>query len=188
MDQSEHLTTTNPELIIDGSDREFRNLVYGLLTMSAGFEQLREHIASLIGLSGIQYHVLMAVTELEAGQQPVNVTLVADTLRKSGAYVTVETGKLMRLGLLTKTPNPDDGRGVLLKVTPEGRRAIEEVAPHLRRINDLLFEGVDGDTFFAFRRIVDLMTDNTEQALVLADWIAKEKARLADRAKKAVRS
>lgn len=177
-------TTTNPDLLIGGSDQAFRALVYRLLTISGRMEALREEIAESVGLTGIQYHVLMAITELETGSAPVNVGRIARTLHKTGAYVTIETGKLARMGLVAKTPNPEDGRGVLLSVTPEGSALIDAIGPYLSRINDALFEGIDVSLFAKFREIAAIMTDNTEDALALAEALNAEKSRRSRRAER----
>jgi plasmid stabilization system protein ParE len=54
----------------------------------------------------------------------VSVTRVARHLGLSGAFVTVETGKLIKLALLTKQPDPKDRRPVCLRLT----RSIERLA------------------------------------------------------------
>jgi DNA-binding MarR family transcriptional regulator len=175
-------TTTSPSLLGgDGSDAEFRRLIYGIFTMTVNFDRIRERMAIALGLSGIQYHILMVVAELSA-EESVTISTVADRLHTSGAYVTMETKKLMRRGYLDKRPNPADGRSVILVLTPEGRQTIEEFAPYLCEINDELFDGVGPETFEAFRNIVNHMTRTSGRASELAERIAREQTEIGDTA------
>ncbi len=173
-------TTTSAALLDrEGGDADFRRLIYGIFTMTVNFDKIRERMATALGLSGIQYHILMVVAELSA-EEPVTISTVADRLHTSGAYVTMETKKLMRRGFLDKYPNPADGRSVILVLTPEGRQTIEEFAPYLCEINKELFDGFRSETFEAFRNIVDHMTRTSVRASELAERIAREKMEIGD--------
>lgn len=169
------LTVSLPALIVDGSDSEFRRLVYALVIVSDRFDRLREELGRMIGLSGRQYHILMVVEE-QSATRPVSVGSVADALHVSGAYITMETAKLVRKKLLRKRTNPRDRRGVLLSLTPSGRRAVRISVPHLRRINDCLFAPFNRADFRSFRRIMDNMVEGTEQALAMASALVPERS------------
>ena len=167
-------TVTRPDLLgRGGNDADFRRMIYGIFTMTVNFDRIRERMATALGLSGIQYHILMVVAEL-APEMPVTISVVADRLHTSGAYVTMETKKLMRRGFLDKTPNPDDGRSVVLALTGEGREAIDAFAPYLCEINDELFDGIGPETFRQFQDIVGHMCRTSAQAVETADRIARE--------------
>lgn len=175
-------TTSRDELLdAAGNDADFRRLIYGIFTMSVNFDRIRERMATALGLSGIQYHILMVVAELSA-EQPVTVSAVAERLHTSGAYVTMETKKLMRRGLLDKKPNPEDGRSVILVLTPEGRESVDAFAPYLRDINDTLFDDMGPETFAQFRAIVGHMVRTSNRAADLAERIAREHTDIADKA------
>lgn len=168
------LTATRDSLLRGGSDDALRALVYNIFTMSVRFDQLRERMSAMQGLAGIQYHVLMVVAELE-GQEPVTVSAVAEKLHTTSAYVTMETGKLLRRGLIEKRKNPDDGRSVLLSLTDTGREAVDAFAPVVQEINDTLFDGIGPETFALFSDIAEHMVGTTGRAVDLADRLAKER-------------
>ena len=52
------LTTSRPELLRGGRDREFRHLVHGLFGFAAHHERIRTGHARVIGLAGIEYTVI----------------------------------------------------------------------------------------------------------------------------------
>jgi len=166
-------TTLDALLDEKGGDAEFRKLIYGIFTMTVNFDRIREQLATALGLSGIQYHILMVIAEF-APPKNVTVSLIAERLHTSGAYVTMETKKLMRQGFLDKRPNPDDGRSVLLELTTEGRAVIDSFAPHLQAINDQLFEGMGPETFARFREIVDHMSRTSGRAANMAEVLARD--------------
>jgi DNA-binding MarR family transcriptional regulator len=160
-------TTSRPELLDGGSDARLRALVYGILGMTVRFDRLRERVGELIGLSGLQFHILMVLAE--SGDGAAAVGEVARTLHVSGAYVTMESGKLARAGLVAKRTNPADRRGVRLALTAKGREAIAALAPDLREINDVLFGFLTRAQFAAFGAIVGEMLDSTERAVRVAE-------------------
>lgn len=168
-------TATRPALLPDGSDAELRRLVYGLFTISVGLDRLREDMAAMLGLSGIQYHILMVAAEPGAHGR-VTISTVAETLHASGAHITTETGKLVASGLIEKRPNPADGRSVILAPTQAGHDLIDGFAASLRDINDTLFGGIGPETFKQFGAIVDHMVGTTEDATETAERLAKARA------------
>lgn len=174
-------TTTHHSALLDsdGSDADFRKMIYGIFTMTVNFDRIRESMAAALGLSGIQYHILMVVAELSA-DQPVTITAVAARLHTSGAYVTMETKKLMRRGFLDKQPNPDDGRSVIITLTDEGRAAIDAFAPYHQEINSELFGAIDAETFQQFRKIVDHMSTTSTRAAEKAAILAREHTDITD--------
>ncbi len=158
------LSVGRPELLVDGGDGLFRRLIYDMFTVSVRMQKVRDAIAERMGLTGPQYTILMAVGQL-AGESGVTVTAVAQHLHVSGAFATVEIGKLARLGLVAKTANPDDGRSVLVRLTPDGRRRIESVAADLRAVNDRFFASLDADAFRALAATMAELVEDSENAL-----------------------
>lgn len=163
----------------DGGDADFRSLIYDIFTMTVNFDRIRERMATALGLSGIQYHILMVVAELSV-DMPVTISGVAERLHTSGAYVTMETKKLMRRGFLDKKPNPEDGRSVIITLTDEGRAAVDAFAPHLQAINDELFDGVGPETFRQFCAIAEHMSRTSTRAADLAEILARDHTDIGD--------
>jgi DNA-binding MarR family transcriptional regulator len=141
-------TTSNGALLERGSDRRFRTLVNDLFTVASRMEIVRAHLGRRMGISGPQYSVLIAVAHL-GGERGASVGAVAQAMHVSSAFIAAETGKMARRGLLLKHPNPDDRRGVLLRLAPAGRLKIDRAAAEIRAINDLFFGVLDAHLFCA---------------------------------------
>lgn len=169
------LTVSRPALLKDGSDAEFRRLVHGLLAFAARLESVRDGLARSIGLTGIQYTVLISVSHLEK-RGGVSVAMVAEHLQLSGAFVTIETGKLAGRGLLTKAQDSHDRRRVSLKTTIAGRKLLASLAPRQREVNDVLFEFLDARRFRQFTGIIEGMVSCGDRALSLLEYLDSGKA------------
>ena len=131
-------TVSLPALLHKQSDQQFRRLVQDLLTVSRRLEMARDYFGRRINVTGPQYNLLMTVAQLQ-GTTGVGVGSVAQAMHVSSAFVTSETGKLSDAGLIRKRPNPDDGRGALLSLTPAGRLKIGRLIGEIRTVNDLFF-------------------------------------------------
>jgi DNA-binding MarR family transcriptional regulator len=141
-------TVSRAALLDGGSDRRFRQLVYDLLTIAVRMEAVRDHHAARMGITAAQYSIMMAIAQFQ-GRSGVAVGALAKTLHVSSAFIASETGKLARLGLVTKKPNPSDGRSVLVSLTRVGRQRIARVGPDVRALNDMFFAELDRAAFEA---------------------------------------
>src|SRR3954469_2067545 len=116
------LTTSRPELLVGGRDRDFRHLVHGLFGFAAHHERIRSGHAKVIGLAGIEYTVLISIAHLSQDGD-VNVKTVADHLYLSGAFITSVTQRLLQLGMIHKRIDSGDRRRVTLSMSNKGRSA-----------------------------------------------------------------
>lgn len=166
------LTVSRPELLSDGSDRDFRRLVHGLFGFLARHEAIRAGHAARIGLAGIEYTVLIAIGHLDADGH-VSVKTVADHLRLSGAFITTVAGKLLRRGLIEKRPDPGDRRRVRLTIAKKGRELLAELAPVQRQVNDAEFACLDATEFRRLLDIVERLIECGDRAVALQAYLAK---------------
>ncbi|MGX1098842.1 DNA-binding MarR family transcriptional regulator [Amorphus sp. MBR-141] len=146
-------TVAREALLRGGNDAAFRTFVHGLLAFTARLEATRSGLAELVGLSGPQYTILISIAHLEEADD-VSVSTVADHLHYSGAFVTLEVGRLVKKGLVSKRPSTRDRRRVRLAVTDAGRALLAELAPTQARVNDTLFSALDAPDL---DRILDLL-------------------------------
>lgn len=170
-------TASRQALLEAGSDDRFRQLVYDLLTISVRMETAREHLARRLGVSGPQYSILMAIARLQ-DRHGVRVGGVAKALHVTSAFIATETGRLARLGLLSKSPNPKDRRGILLVLTPRGQAALVKLGPEIRAVNDDFFKPLDRAGFQALASTAAALVESSsrvERRLRVMDdneWLA----------------
>jgi DNA-binding MarR family transcriptional regulator len=163
-------TISRREMLDDGRDDRFRGLLHDMLAISARLEHVRGRFGAFIGLSGPQYTILAAIRQFQY-PDGVGVKELADRLRLSGAFVTIETNKLAKLALISKTTNPRDQRRVNLALTARGAEALATLAPLQREVNDLLFEPLSRDDFGQLCRILRALGESAARAGALADYL-----------------
>lgn len=167
------LTTSRPELLSGGRDRQFRHLVHALFGFAAHHERIRVGHARIIGLAGIEYTVLIAIAHLSQDGD-VNVKSVADHLYLSGAFITAVAGRLLRRGLIHKASDAGDRRRVSLSVSEKGRAALDRLAPLQRRVNDVEFGCLNRQEFDTLTDLVDRLIDSGARAVALQNYLLSE--------------
>lgn len=148
------LTVTLPQIVGGRNGHEkFRELIAELQLLSTHIAESGERFGALIGTSGPGYAIFMAVVQGQ-GEPGIGVGEVARMLRVTGAFVTTEAGKLARAGLIEKRVNPEDRRGVLLRLSAEGRRRLAALLPAVQAVNNETFGALSAADFQALCRLI----------------------------------
>jgi DNA-binding MarR family transcriptional regulator len=166
------LTVSRPEMLVNGSDQQFRKLVHGLFAFLVRHHALREGHAAVIGLVGIEYTMLISIRHL-AALGDVHVRALADHLHLSGAFVTTVTNKLMTKGLIEKAAHPVDRRRLRLTVTPRGAEMLERLAPTQMQVNDVQFDCLSARDFHQLLDLVERLVDSSDRAIALQRYLAE---------------
>jgi DNA-binding MarR family transcriptional regulator len=171
------MTVSRPELLLDGSDLAFRQMVHDIMAFSARMQENRARVASYVGLSGQQYTILITIAHHQ-DQEGYGIIQVAEHLRLSGAFVTIEVNKLVEAGLVRKRSNPVDRRRVLLTVMPKARELLDRVIRIQRPSNDTIFGNLSADEFRTLRAIVPKLVEASDQSLKLIDFLTSDGAQI----------
>lgn len=155
------LSTSLEAFLVDGSDTEFRRLIYGLLQVSSLMLKAREKYGAYIGVSAPQYSMLVAIAE--AGEATVGE--LAAALHVSSPFVTAEINKLIRAGHVRKRPNATDRRSILLSLTPSGEGLVRRVAPMRMLANDMIFGSLNTGEAAAFTHLIHTLITDFERAI-----------------------
>ena len=108
--------------------------VVGLLRHAVE-QQLRE----AGGLSYVQFQLLARLGDSPTGSH--RMTDLADGVVYSRSGLTYQAGLLEKAGLVTRTPSPDDERGITVTITDAGRALLTKVfTGHIDLVSHLLFE------------------------------------------------
>ncbi|MFE0515945.1 MarR family winged helix-turn-helix transcriptional regulator [Streptomyces sp. NPDC058964] len=75
------------------------------------------------GLTFARYEALVLLTFSKAGELPMSK--IGERLMVHPTSVTNTVDRLVSSGLVTKRPNPNDGRGTLAVITEKGREVVE---------------------------------------------------------------
>lgn len=164
-------TISRPEMLPGGTYAEFRHLVHDLLAFSSRLQEIRASFGAYIGLTGIQYTILISIRHLGEGEG-VGVKTVADHLSLSSSFVTIETKKLIARRLLEKRVDEVDRRRVRMTISTEGNELLERLRPVQQQVNDSLFDSLDSADFEWLRRVAGTMKEDADRALRLAHFLS----------------
>ncbi|MDI2099368.1 MarR family winged helix-turn-helix transcriptional regulator [Ruicaihuangia caeni] len=168
-------TTSNPDLLDDGDDQKFRHLVYDTMAFGARLASVRDGLGSLIGLPGPQYSILITIRMLTAQDEKPSVGAVAAYMHVSGTFVTAESKRLEQKGLLEKHNDPSDGRRVLLALTAEAHRRLNELTVYQVPVNDTLFAGINRREFETLCSVMQRLVVQSDEALQELDYILRRR-------------
>lgn len=168
------LTIGRDELLTDGTDDKFRELVHDLFALASRHEEVRRGHAAVIGLTSPQYTLLISAAHL-ARNAPVSVRELAAHLRVKATFVTMETNKLQQLGLLVKPRSRHDSRVAEISVTKKGYDLLHELATVQRQVNDQQFANLSREDFEELHRLVRLLVENSDQAIALQTFLRSTK-------------
>jgi DNA-binding MarR family transcriptional regulator len=167
------MTVTRPELLVNGSDAEFRTLVHRLMSFSRYINAIRDGFGSFVGISGVQYEIMMWVERLQ-GADGITVGEVSTAMRQSGAFTTIETSKLVDKGLLEKSADLTDRRRVRLRITEAGSELVRSLATYQRRINDTLFASIKFDELGELNGTLRELLPCADHATNLLEFLLKQ--------------
>ncbi len=170
------LTVSHGEMLTAGTDVAFRESLYLMVLAFSRLQTCREAFGRALGLTGTQFAVLIgtAYGQGQGGvpssdraefQVGVSIRALADHIQLAPTHVTTEVGRLTARGLLIKTVNRQDRRGVLVRLSRRGEAAVGEVAPFVRRVNDRLFAGISRRDFAVVSAFLSRFAANSEDAL-----------------------
>ena len=113
---AELVTVSRPELLNNKTDSDFRALVHALRVLARRTIAIHDGFGALAGISGVQYEIMMLVSRLE-GETGMTVTELSEMMLQSGAFTTIEAGKLVQKGLMVlKKSTSDSGSGYRKRV------------------------------------------------------------------------
>lgn len=163
-------TVTRGELLDPPGDATFRRLLYDLFAFGRRLDDVRDRFAQFLGLSQPEYLILIVVSQVDPDSD-IGVAQVAQHLHLSGAFVTIEVGKLVKKGLLQKLPHETDRRRVRLIATPCGLARLRTLAAIQRAVNDALFASLSREDFENLSAIMRSLARGADKAVHLAEHL-----------------
>lgn len=139
-------------------------MVYALVQGVSRLSAFRDVFGRQLGITPSQFAVLMSVAHCQ-GASGVTIRGLADHAAMAPTHVTTEVGRLTRKNLLVKKPSPNDGRSVLVSLTPQGQAAVDGLVPFMRDINNILFKELDAATMTAVYDFSRRLMINAETAM-----------------------
>jgi len=101
-------------------------------------------VEELMARHGISRGIFDVLTTLRRAGQPHALApkQIARSLLLSGAGLTSRLDRLEADGLVVRLPDPRDGRGLTIRLTPKGLRLVDRILPELIRLEAGLAAGL----------------------------------------------
>jgi DNA-binding MarR family transcriptional regulator len=135
------LTVTLPELLVEGSDHEFRELIALLYASIGQLQSMRRQLADSLGVSTTELSILLGLHHLSTSGR-VRIRQIADHLCIAAPNVTAAISSLEQQGWVGKSTDPSDARAVSIVLTPGASVRLDAFAERCARLNDCWFRGL----------------------------------------------
>ncbi|MGY4509327.1 MarR family transcriptional regulator [Bradyrhizobium sp. USDA 3650] len=132
----------SPARQLAGSSAEIQEVVrrftWEIRSINLCLEELRQFRGDVLGITGPQWMILMALTELDReGGVPVNV--VAKLMHVEPSFVTSQSKLLEKNGFLRRKPCARDGRVVKMSLTDKTFKHLTSVAAQQEALDEFVF-------------------------------------------------
>ena len=99
----------------------FRKFLWEITSINVHLDQIREFWARNLGVTGPQWMILTAISDLDRGRG-VPVKDVSAILRVDPSFVTTQSKMLEKMGLLRRVASNEDARVVLMSLSEKARK------------------------------------------------------------------
>jgi MarR family transcriptional regulator, organic hydroperoxide resistance regulator len=134
-----------------------------IATINVHLDELRYFWAKRIGISGPQWMILMAISELDQGEG-VAVNAAAKRLHVDPSFVTTQSKLLEKKGFMRRKPAPDDARVVRMSLTAKTSEQFAELEAQQAQVFGFIFEEFDARELSTFTDKLAGLKDRFEKA------------------------
>jgi DNA-binding MarR family transcriptional regulator len=129
-------------------------------------------IERLMADHGITRGIFDVLTTLRRVDAPHTLSprKIARSLLLSGAGLTSRLDRLEADKLVVRLPDPHDGRGLKVRLTPKGLRLVDRILPKLIRLEAELAAGLSARQTAQLTRLLDLWAGSVQPAGKTARW------------------
>jgi DNA-binding MarR family transcriptional regulator len=119
-----------------------REFIWDIVSINTHFEEIRYMLARMLGISGPQWLILMAISDLDRGDG-VSVRVVSEKLHVDPSFVTTQSKSLEKHGFMRRISSVDDARVVLMSLTDKACKQVASLSLHQERLNNYVFSDLD---------------------------------------------
>jgi DNA-binding MarR family transcriptional regulator len=119
------------------------SLVEGLLRTGAYVEPELDETLAEFGLTRPSFQVLVALLRVDGHR--LTQRELSRLVRRTSGTMSMRLARLEEAGLVMREPDPEDGRGVIVTLTDEGKRRVESALPAYAAACERLGVALEGD-------------------------------------------
>jgi len=115
-----------------------RRFSWEVASINVHLQELRHFWAKILGISGPQWMILMALADLDKGEG-VPVKVVSKMLHVDSSFVTTQSKMLEKKGFVRRKTSGDDARIVQMSLTDKSYKHIANLASQQEALNEFIF-------------------------------------------------
>ncbi|MBB4258038.1 MarR family winged helix-turn-helix transcriptional regulator [Bradyrhizobium sp. CIR3A] len=145
-----------------------RRLTLEIRSLNVCLEDFIHVRAELLGITGTQLTILMAVMELNTdGGAPAG--MVAKLLKVDPSFITLHSKELERVGYMRRKAGAKDGRVVQLSLTERARRRLASIAARQRHLDQFVLGELGTEELTKLSGLLAALRKRLERARVEAE-------------------
>jgi MarR family transcriptional regulator, organic hydroperoxide resistance regulator len=119
-----------------------REFIWDIVSINTHFEEIRYMLARMLGISGPQWLILLAISDLDRGDG-VSVRVVSEKLHVDPSFVTTQSKSLEKHGFMRRITSVEDARVVLMSLTDKASKQMANLSLHQEKLNEFIFADLD---------------------------------------------
>ena len=140
----------------DTQQHSWRALMMGMTLL---LERLDDDLRREFGMSLTEYEVMVRLSERPG--RAMRMAQLADAMAHSRSRVTHTVARMEAAGFITRGTTPEDGRGVVATMTPQGYELLVRAAPcHVESVRRNLVDLVPDADLAAVGRVFNSVADH----------------------------
>ena len=152
-----------PDDVLSRNQELVRQFSWSIASINVHFQEIRQFWAKALGISGPQWMILMAISDLDEGDG-VSVKVVSKMLHVDPSFVTTQSKMLEKKGLMRRRTSPDDARVVQMSLTDKTYKHMANLAAQQQSLNDFIFAELDSRELTDLTRKLMQLTGRLEKA------------------------
>jgi DNA-binding MarR family transcriptional regulator len=170
--QKQLATISIATMVRDGDDAAFREFLSLLYAATSRLQAMRRELARSLGLGATDLSVILTIYT-SGNSQGLRVKYIADNLHVAAANITASVNNLEKDRWIKKTNDKRDNRAILVSLTAEGQKRVDQFTDKLRNVNDIWFKDIseaERDHVKQFLHRIINQYDNAFHAARMVDW------------------
>ncbi|UPK05839.1 MarR family transcriptional regulator [Bradyrhizobium sp. 170] len=115
-----------------------RQFMWDIRSINVCLEELRQFQANVLGITGPQWMILMALADLDR-ENGVPVNVVSRLMHVDSSFVTTQSKLLEKKGFLRRKPSTSDARVVQMSLTDKTYKHLASLAAQQDALDEFVF-------------------------------------------------
>jgi DNA-binding MarR family transcriptional regulator len=118
-----------------------RRFAWEIASIDVYLQEIRSYWARILGVTGPQWMILMAIKDLDHGEG-ASVKVVSARLHVDPSFVTTNSKMLEKKGFLRRKTSREDARVVLMSLTDKTSKHVAALETRQDELNEFIFDGL----------------------------------------------